>query len=207
MIIKRGWERSVLFVDGGSSWMTVENLYREPIAFHTRRQIQLLLLAACVIFTSGIHSHQILRTGRCSTTFHHGCLPPVRRFTSVQSHLVHSNFFKEIVMLRKMTVSVFTIIVLTFVCSGFSQETKKEQKNEMQASSQTKQETAKDAKKPNTPPVMKFVSCSKPDCGFWAKSRSGKELRVIMKRHAKKYHKTELTDKQLKEMVKRHEGK
>jgi predicted small metal-binding protein len=73
-------------------------------------------------------------------------------------------------------------------------------------------ETKKDVKKesskvPKKPATMKFVSCSQAGCGFWAKSHSGKELRYIMKRHAKRYHKTVLTDQQVKEMVKKEGAK
>jgi predicted small metal-binding protein len=50
---------------------------------------------------------------------------------------------------------------------------------------------------------MKWTSCSDNACGFWAKSRSAKELRYIIKRHAKRYHKVVLTDTQLKDIVKK----
>jgi predicted small metal-binding protein len=56
-------------------------------------------------------------------------------------------------------------------------------------------------------PSMKFISCGQKECGFWAKSHSKKELRYIMKHHAKKYHKTALTKKQLSEMIKKQESK
>jgi len=110
-------------------------------------------------------------------------------------------------MVQKTIAIIFAVLALAFACGSLAQEAKKEGKKETQAAAQTKQEAAKDAKKPTAPRTMKFVSCTKPDCGFWAKSHSAKELRGIMKRHAKKYHNVELTDKQLKEMVKKHEGK
>ena len=108
----------------------------------------------------------------------------------------------------RITASIL-VLIFGFICLGFSQEVKKDSKPAVvnDAKAQVNKEAAKDAKKPTTPAVMKFVSCSEPGCGFWAKSRSGKELRGIMKRHAKKYHKKELSPKQLKEMVKKQEGK
>jgi len=60
----------------------------------------------------------------------------------------------------------------------------------------------KDAKKQTKPVTMKSIACTQSGCGFAARGHSAKELRSIMKRHYKRHQKTELTDKQLKEMVK-----
>ena len=121
-------------------------------------------------------------------------------------------------MLQKLAAIVLAVLVaFAFASSSLAQDAKKEVKKETKPAvatdvkkemqKETKPAAAtdakKDPKKPTKPPTMKFVSCNQAGCGFWAKSHSGKELRYIMKRHAKKYHKTELADKQLKEMVKK----
>lgn len=121
-------------------------------------------------------------------------------------------------MVQKLAASLLVVfLAFTFASTAFAQDAKKEVKKETKpavssdvkkdAQKETKPPAASDAKKDpkkqTKPPTMKFVSCSQVGCGFWAKSHSAKELRYIMKRHAKKYHKTELADKQLKEMVKK----
>jgi predicted small metal-binding protein len=58
---------------------------------------------------------------------------------------------------------------------------------------------AQDAKK--MPPVLKSVSCA-PECGFMARTHDEKELIAIVKTHAKQAHGKELTDAQIKEMIK-----
>lgn len=113
-------------------------------------------------------------------------------------------------MFQKLTAAIL-VVILAFVFSSLAtaQDAKKEVKKE------TKPAVVQDTKKPaqpagavpakkdqKKPATMKSVGCTQSGCGFWAKSHSGKELRYIMKRHAKKYHKIELADKQLKEMVK-----
>lgn len=121
-------------------------------------------------------------------------------------------------MSRKCTAWVLAVILaVIFSAGGSAQDVKKDVKKESKpavvapdkkdikqdAKPATGKQPQKDAKKSTKPPTMKYVSCSQPGCGFWAKSHSAKELRYIMKRHAKKYHKMELADKQLKEMVKK----
>ncbi len=98
------------------------------------------------------------------------------------------------------------LLILVFVCASplVAQTVKKDEKKESKPAAVNQ---AKDVKKPSAPRTMKFVSCSQSGCGFWAKSHSAKELRIIMKRHARVYHKTALAYKQLKEMVKKHEAK
>jgi predicted small metal-binding protein len=120
-------------------------------------------------------------------------------------------------MLQKYAALVLAVILaLMFSSNTYAQDVKKDVKKETKpavvtpATKDVKQETKpavakqqKDAKKSTKPATMKYVSCSQAGCGFWAKSHSAKELRYIMKRHAKKYHKVQLTDAQLKEMVKK----
>ena len=48
---------------------------------------------------------------------------------------------------------------------------------------------------------LKMVACD-PACGFSCTSRSEKELIEIVKAHAKAYHNMELTDAQVKAMIK-----
>jgi predicted small metal-binding protein len=125
-------------------------------------------------------------------------------------------------MLQRLFGCILVVLLgLFFVSTTFSQDVKKEVKKETkpavvnEVKKDVKKETKpavagdpkKDVKKSTKPPTMKFVSCNQTGCGFWAKSHSAKELRYIMKRHAKKYHKTELADKQLKEMVKKEGAK
>jgi len=51
------------------------------------------------------------------------------------------------------------------------------------------------------PAVLKSVSCA-PECGFMARTHDEKELIAIVKAHAKQMHGKELTDAQVKEMMK-----
>ena len=115
-------------------------------------------------------------------------------------------------MLQKYAALVLAVILtLVFSSTTSAQDAKKDVKKETKpavvtpATKDVKQEAKqqKDVKKSTKPATMKYVSCSQSGCGFWAKSHSAKELRYIMKRHMKKYHKVELSDKQLKEMVKK----
>ncbi len=117
-------------------------------------------------------------------------------------------------MLRKTAVYLLTLFVfITLMNAGFSQEAKKDVKKESKTSATVNpkapvnKDQGKDLKKPKAPPSMKSIACLQPGCGLWAKSHSAKELRILMKRHAKKYHKTDLTFQQLKAMVKKHEQK
>jgi predicted small metal-binding protein len=120
-------------------------------------------------------------------------------------------------MLQRLVTGFLVVLVaFAFASISFAQDAKKDVKKETKppattdvkkdAQKETKPAAATDAKKDPSkqtkPASMKNVGCTQSGCGFWAKSHSGKELRYIMKRHAKKYHKIELTDKQLKEMVK-----
>lgn len=115
-------------------------------------------------------------------------------------------------MLQRLAASVVVVLVIAFASSGLAQDVKKDVKKETkpavvdQAKKDVKPATAtpakKDVKKSTKPATMKYVSCGQAGCGFWAKSHNARELRYIMKRHAKKYHKVDLTKDQLKGMVK-----
>ena len=50
-------------------------------------------------------------------------------------------------------------------------------------------------------PVLKSVTCP-PECGFMARSHDETELIAIVKAHAKQMHGKELTDAQVREMMK-----
>ena len=135
---------------------------------------------------------------------------------------MRSKLMREIAMVRKNTVGIFIVfLAVMFTSAVLAQNSKKEVKKETKttvvndARKELKQpgtpvaakKARKDVQKRAKPATMKYVSCSQTGCGFWAKSHSAKELRYIMKRHAKKYHKVELTDQQLKEMVKKEGAK
>ena len=110
---------------------------------------------------------------------------------------------------RLITVVIVVLFAFSFASPAFAQDVKKDVKKETKPAvvNDAKKEVKKELKKPTKPPTMKWVACSQPGCGLWAKSHSARELRSLMKRHSKKYHKTEFTDKQLKEMVKKEGAK
>ena len=60
---------------------------------------------------------------------------------------------------------------------------------------------AQDTSKKSAPPSLKSVSCA-PECGFMARTQDEKELIEIVKAHAKQMHGKELTDAQVREMMK-----
>lgn len=62
-------------------------------------------------------------------------------------------------------------------------------------SASTAQDTAKKQ------PPLKSVSCP-PECGFMVRSHDEKELTAMVKTHAREMHGKELTDAQVKEMMK-----
>lgn len=113
-------------------------------------------------------------------------------------------------MLQRLVTSVIAVLlVFSFASPAFAQDVKKDVKKETKPAvvNDAKKDVKKDVKKPTKPPTMKWVACSQTGCGLWAKSHSGRELRSLMKRHAKRYHKMELTDVQLKGMVKKEGAK
>jgi predicted small metal-binding protein len=118
----------------------------------------------------------------------------------------------ENTMIQKCSVGLLVLILtIMFSLNAFAQsagtQVKKETKPSVVRDAGKVNSAAKDAKGPTKPATMKYVSCSQAGCGFWAKSHSARELRYIMKRHSKKYHKVELTDNQVKEMVKKEGAK
>jgi predicted small metal-binding protein len=90
---------------------------------------------------------------------------------------------------------IVLLLALAFTTRTFAQEqsaTQKEEKKEQ------KTEMAKSEKEMGP---LKTASCDD-KCGFMVRSRSEKELVSIVKSHAKKVHKMDMTDKQIKEMIK-----
>ncbi|MBI1806996.1 MAG: DUF1059 domain-containing protein [Ignavibacteria bacterium] len=88
------------------------------------------------------------------------------------------------------------LIVLAFCCSTITFAQDKEQK-EMPKKSD-KMEMTKSEMKAGP---LKSVSCD-PTCGFMCRSHDEKELTAIVKKHAKTAHKMDMTDKQVKDMMK-----
>ena len=109
-------------------------------------------------------------------------------------------------MLQRFTEFLVVLLALTFASSGLAQEVKKDVKKDAKpavVNDAKKQAPAGNAaKKPTKPPTFKYVACSQPGCGFWAKSHSRKELQAMIKKHSKRHHKVVLTDNQVKDMVK-----
>ena len=88
-------------------------------------------------------------------------------------------------------VLIFSFSTITFAQDKMQKEEKKSDKMEM-----TKGEAKMGP--------LKSVSCD-PSCGFMVRSHSEKELTSIVKAHAKKVHKMDMTDAQVKEMMKTEE--
>ena len=110
-------------------------------------------------------------------------------------------------MVKRITATLFVLVLalsfslVTFVQGATKQEAKKEEKKtEMKKNDKmamTKEEKA-------TGP-LKSVSCD-PTCGFMCRSHNEKELISVVKAHAKKMHKMDMTDAKVKEMMKTEEG-
>jgi predicted small metal-binding protein len=91
-------------------------------------------------------------------------------------------------MLHKITAGLVVVaLAFAFATATFAQD---------------KQETKKEQKTT----VLKSVSCD-PSCGFMCRSHDEKELSAIIKTHAKKAHKMDMTDKQVKDMMKTEDAK
>jgi len=118
-------------------------------------------------------------------------------------------------MLHKLAMGVLALAVaFAFTSNAGAQDAGKDVKKGAKSSvvTDTKKDVkpvpvSKDAKKQTKPVTMKSVACGQPGCGFAARGHSSKELRYIIKRHFKRYHKVELADKQLKDMVKKEGSK
>jgi predicted small metal-binding protein len=86
--------------------------------------------------------------------------------------------------MKKMLVALFALVfVLSLSSVAFSQEAMK-----------------KEMKKEETH-ALKSVSCA-PDCGFMVRSHDESELMSIVKDHAKRAHHKDLTDADVKGMMK-----
>ncbi len=91
-----------------------------------------------------------------------------------------------------------TLVAITFLATSlFAQapaSTTKEKKEK------PKTEIKKEAPKKEQM-VLKSVSCA-PECGFMVRSHNEAEVTSIIKEHAKKAHNKDLTDEQIKKMMK-----
>lgn len=97
------------------------------------------------------------------------------------------------------------ILAGTFVCLLILVECTAAQPAQRNTSKQPKAPVEAAQKPPRQPAALKSVTC-KAGCGFMARSRSTRELRYLMKRHARKYHKVVLTDAQVKELIRKEGG-
>jgi predicted small metal-binding protein len=92
-------------------------------------------------------------------------------------------------MVHKLIAGVLMVVlVFGFATTAFAQDAKKDMKKEQKAA------------------VLKSASCD-PSCGFMVRSHNEKEIVSIMKTHAKKMHKMDMTDQQVKDMMKTEEAK
>ena len=92
-------------------------------------------------------------------------------------------------MFKQFFAAAFLILFsFALVTLGFAQESKTSKAH-------------KEAKHLMKQVELKSVSCD-PTCGFKVRSHDEKELISIVKTHAKNVHNMDLTDKQVKEMMK-----
>ena len=89
-------------------------------------------------------------------------------------------------------ILVFSFATLTVAQDKMTKEMKKDEKAEM-------------SKSDKEMGMLKSVSCPSP-CDFMVRSRDEKELKSMVKKHAKAAHKMTMTDAQVKEMMKMEEG-
>ncbi len=107
----------------------------------------------------------------------------------------------------KRIVSMFFVLILAaaFSTVTFAQE-KKEATQEKKEVTQEKKEMKKDDKMEMTKEEkamgpLKSLSCDE-TCGFMVRSRDEKEVMSATKVHVKKMHKMDMTEKQMKDMMK-----
>ena len=103
-------------------------------------------------------------------------------------------------MLKRIFATLFVLMLaLSFSTFTFAQDAAKQdaKKDEMKKV-EKKMEMTKDEKAMGP---LKSVSCET-TCGFMCQSHNEKELLSIVKTHAKKMHKMEMTDAKIKEMMK-----
>ena len=100
---------------------------------------------------------------------------------------------------RMLRVLLVLALAISFSTLTFSQEQKKEEmkKDEMKKE-EPKMEMTKGEKAMGP---LKSLSCDE-TCGFMVRSRDEKEVMTAGKSHMKKIHHKEVTDKQMKEMIK-----
>jgi predicted small metal-binding protein len=105
-------------------------------------------------------------------------------------------------MIQRIFSSFFVaMIVLALTTVTFAQEMKKEEpKKEAQTEMKSTDMKSADMSKTEMGP-LKSVSCDDA-CGFMIRSRSEKEVISATKAHFKHIHKKDVTDKQVKEMMK-----
>ncbi len=103
-------------------------------------------------------------------------------------------------MLKRIIVTLLVLMLaLSFSTITFAQDpaTQEVKKDEMKKD-EKKTEATKESKAMGP---LKSVSCD-PTCGFLCQSHNEKELLSIVKTHAKKMHKMDMTDAKIKEMMK-----
>jgi predicted small metal-binding protein len=98
-------------------------------------------------------------------------------------------------MAKRISIAFFTLLLAV----AFSTLTLAQEKQEM------KKETKSEMTKSEKPMAMHTLSCDN-TCGFMVRSHDEKEAMSIMKNHAKKAHKMDMTDKQMQEMMKTEGG-
>jgi predicted small metal-binding protein len=99
-------------------------------------------------------------------------------------------------MIQRIAATVLVVLLsFVFATSTFAQDAQKEMKKEHKMG----QKMEKKAEEKST--ALKSVSCPAP-CNFMCRSHDEKELTAIIKTHVKKVHKTDMTDKQISEMMK-----
>jgi predicted small metal-binding protein len=102
-------------------------------------------------------------------------------------------------MIRQISL----VLALLVVTASFSSRLFAQDKMGKEEKKGDKMEMAKEE---SSMGALKSVSCDD-KCGFMVRSRSEKEITSVVKNHAKKVHKMEMTDKQIKDMMKEEGGK
>ena len=97
---------------------------------------------------------------------------------------------------------VFALLLALVLVVSFSTLTLAQDKMQKEAKKSGKMEMTKTEKEMGP---LKSVNCDA-TCGFMCRSHDEKELTGIVKKHAKMAHKMDMTDKQVKDMMKTEEG-
>ena len=101
-------------------------------------------------------------------------------------------------MTKRIFAALFVVaLALSFSLATFAQDSTKQEAKKPEK----KMEMSKDEYMAGP---LKSVSCDA-TCGFMVRSHSEKELISIVKNHAKKMHKMDMTDAKIKEMMKTEE--